>query len=154
MHCIIITHSTTSAETVERLCWRGGKHSVYCNAVCLFSSRFPGWLIADLVIFNFILLAHSVVDLHPGVMETKQEQQNVTWHSLWYEEWITNTKMPLVFDICSTITCDGKGELYSAALRWMFRSPDEWACSLWAARSAALSLHLSSTAFLTFTGVE
>lgn len=152
MKCTALSLHTALLQQKQRSACVGGgkKHSVYCNAVCLFSSR----LIADLVIFNFILLAHSVVDLHPGVMETKQEQQNVTWHSLWYEEWITNTKMPLVFDICSTITCDGKGELYSAALRWMFRSPDEWACSLWAARSAALSLHLSSTAFLTFTGVE
>lgn len=49
------------------------KYSVYCNAVCLLSSR----LIPDLVIVNCTLLAHSVVDLHPGVMETKQEQQNV-----------------------------------------------------------------------------
>lgn len=49
------------------VCVRQG--SVYCSL--LFSRLIP-----DLVILCFLLLVRSVVDLHPGVMETKQEQQN------------------------------------------------------------------------------
>lgn len=63
--------------------WVGDKNTIYNIAVCsLPFSR----LIPDLVILYFLLLAHSVVDLHPGVIETKQDKQNVALHRLWYGE--------------------------------------------------------------------
>ncbi len=97
--------------------WVGDKNTIYCIDVCLFPfSR----SIPDLIILYFLLLAHSVVDLHPGVMETKQETkcnpaQTMIWRTR--ENWVAHaenkltfdTISPLVFDICSTITCHGKG---------------------------------------------
>lgn len=56
---------------------RRGHYLLYCHLLISLFQVDP-----DLVILYFLLLAHSVVDLHPGVMETKQEKQNVTLHRL------------------------------------------------------------------------
>lgn len=47
MKCTALSLHTALLQQKQRSACVGGgkKHSVYCNAVCLFSSRFPGWLL-------------------------------------------------------------------------------------------------------------
>lgn len=64
----------------KKLCGSGCQKYHYLLCCCLLISF--SILNPDLVILCFLRLAHSVVDLHPGVMETKQEKHNVTMHRL------------------------------------------------------------------------
>lgn len=57
-------------------------HSVYCNAVCLFSSRFPGWLLTWSYSISYYWLT---VWWTSTLVSWKPNKSNKMWHGTHYD---------------------------------------------------------------------